>query len=63
MTVPLAFEPKSRNVMQQAPRRPNEALLSKTRVQRILAISAFNWIVIFGVFEYIRATTGDINLA
>ncbi|PIG93410.1 HAD-IC family P-type ATPase [Gloeocapsopsis sp. IPPAS B-1203] len=63
MTVPLAFEPKSRNVMQQPPRRPNEALLSKSRVQRILAISLFNWIVIFGVFEYIRATTGDINLA
>jgi len=63
MTVPLAFEPKSRNVMQQPPRRPNEAILSKSRIQRILAISLFNWIVIFGVFEYIRATTGDINLA
>jgi len=49
--------------MQQPPRRPNEAILSKSRIQRILAISLFNWIVIFGVFEYIRATTGDINLA
>nr|WP_041918859.1 HAD-IC family P-type ATPase [Gloeocapsa sp. PCC 7428] len=63
MTVPLAFEPKSRNVMQQPPRRPNEAILSKSRIQRILAISVFNWIVIFGVFEYVRATTGNIDLA
>ncbi|QDL12251.1 cation-transporting P-type ATPase [Brasilonema octagenarum UFV-E1] len=63
MTVPLAFEPKPQNVMQQSPRRPNEALLSGSRIKRILAISLFNWIVIFGVFEYIRQTTGDINLA
>jgi cation-transporting P-type ATPase F len=63
MTVPLAFEPKGQNVMQQAPRHPNEPLLSRSRIQRILAISLFNWIVIFGVFEYIRQTTGNIDLA
>jgi Ca2+-transporting ATPase len=63
MTVPLAFEPKAQNVMQQAPRHPNEPLLSGSRLKRILAISLFNWIVIFGVFEYIRQTTGDLNLA
>ena len=63
MTVPLAFEPKAQNVMQQAPRHPNEPLISKSRLQRILAISLFNWIVIFGVFEYIRQTTGNIDLA
>ncbi|BAY39365.1 ATPase, E1-E2 type [Nostoc sp. NIES-2111] len=63
MTVPLAFEPKAQNVMQQAPRHPNEPLLSGSRIQRILAISLFNWIVIFGVFEYIRQTTGNIDLA
>ncbi|MBD2213686.1 HAD-IC family P-type ATPase [Nostoc linckia FACHB-104] len=63
MTVPLAFEPKAQNVMQQAPRHPNEPLLSASRLKRILAISLFNWIVIFGVFEYIRQTTGDLNLA
>jgi len=60
MTVPLAFEPKSRQVMQQPPRHPNEALLSGSRIKRILAISLFNWIVIFGVFEYIRSSTGDV---
>ena len=50
MTVPLAFEPKSPGVMKQPPRDPKEPLLSRSRVGRILAISLFNWIVIFGVF-------------
>lgn len=63
MTVPLAFEPKAQNVMQQQPRRPNEPLLSGSRIKRILAISLFNWIVIFGVFEYIRQITGNVDLA
>jgi Ca2+-transporting ATPase len=63
MTVPLAFEPKAKNVMKQPPRHPNEPLLSSSRMKRILAISLFNWIVIFGVFEYIEYTTGNLNLA
>ncbi|MCV3212734.1 HAD-IC family P-type ATPase [Plectonema radiosum NIES-515] len=63
MTVPLAFEPKAANVMTQSPRHPNEPLLSGSRVKRILAISLFNWLVIFGVFEYIRSSTGNIDLA
>lgn len=63
MTVPLAFEPKSAKVMDSSPRDPSEPLLSASRLKRILAISLFNWIVIFGVFEYIRGTTGDLALA
>ena len=63
MTVPLAFEPKSQGVMQKPPRRPNEPLLSGRLLKRILVISAFNWILIFGVFEWIRATTSNIDLA
>ncbi len=63
MTVPLAFEPKSERVMEQSPRSPREPLLSKSLVKRILAISIFNWILIFGVFEWIRQTTGNIDLA
>jgi Ca2+-transporting ATPase len=63
MTVPLAFEPKSEGVMQQPPRRPNEPLLSGRLLKRILVISAFNWILIFGVFEWIRTTTGNIDIA
>ncbi|MHC0061978.1 cation-translocating P-type ATPase [Nostoc sp. UIC 10890] len=63
MTVPLAFEPKSERVMEQSPRSPREPLLSKSLVKRIIAISLFNWILIFGVFEWIRQTTGNIDLA
>ena len=63
MTVPLAFEPKSEFLMQQPPRNPNQPLLSDSLIKRILVISAFNWILIFGVFEWIKATTGNIALA
>jgi cation-transporting P-type ATPase F len=63
MTVPLAFEPKSEQVMQRPPRNPNEPLLSKRLLQRIVVISVFNWILIFGVFEWIKATTGNLDLA
>lgn len=63
MTVPLAFEPKSNQVMQHLPRNPREPLLSKTLVYRILVISVFNWILIFGMFEWVRQTTGSLPLA
>ncbi|MCU0533362.1 MAG: cation-transporting P-type ATPase [Hydrococcus sp. Prado102] len=63
MTVPLAFEPKSERVMQHPPRNPKEPLLSGSLLKRILAISVFNWILIFGVFEWIRSTTGNLALA
>ena len=63
MTVPLAFEPKSRRVMEQPPRHPQEPLLNRRLLLRILVISAFNWIVIFGVFEWINTTTVNIALA
>ncbi|WP_066383348.1 cation-translocating P-type ATPase [Anabaena sp. CA = ATCC 33047] len=63
MTVPLAFEPKSERVMQQPPRSPREPLLSRSLIKRIFTISIFNWILIFGVFEWIRQTTGNVALA
>ncbi|HIK44436.1 MAG TPA: HAD-IC family P-type ATPase, partial [Leptolyngbyaceae cyanobacterium M65_K2018_010] len=63
MTVPLAFEPKSHDLMNRPPRDPNAPLLSKNLLKRIALISVFNWILIFGVFEWIRRTTGDIPLA
>lgn len=63
MTVPLAFEPSSQRVMQLPPRSPREPLLSKSLVKRIFAISIFNWILIFGVFEWIKQSTGNIDLA
>lgn len=63
MTVPLAFEPKTERVMQRPPRNPKEALLSRSLLQRIIAVSVFNWILIFGMFEWARQTTGNIDLA
>ncbi|MEP0919743.1 cation-transporting P-type ATPase [Leptolyngbya sp. DQ-M1] len=63
MTVPLAFEPKAERVMQHPPRNPREPLLSRPLIYRILAISIFNWILIFGMFEWVRQTTGNLPLA
>lgn len=63
MTVPLAFEPKSDGTMQQPPRNPNEPLITKKLLHRILAVSLFNWILIFGIFEWAESTTGDIAVA
>jgi len=63
MTVPLAFEPKSAKVMEKPPREPNESILSRSRIGRILAIALFNWIVIFGVFESVKYSTGNLDLA
>ena len=63
MTVPLAFEPKSQGTMQQPPRNPNEPLLTPKLLRRILIVSVFNWILIFGLFEWAKSTTGDIAVA
>lgn len=63
MTVPLAFEPKSQGTMQQIPRDPNEPLLTPNLLRRILVVSVFNWILIFGIFEWAMSTTGDVTVA
>ncbi len=63
MTVPLAFEAKSPGIMQSPPRNPNEPLITKKLLRRILAVSLFNWILIFGIFEWSKSTTGDIAVA
>lgn len=63
MTVPLAFEPSTGPEMTRPPRDPEANLLSPRLLQRILLVSVFNWILIFGVFEYIEQTTGNLNLA
>lgn len=63
MTIPLAFEEKSRGMMQVPPRNPNEPLISKTLFYRILAVSVFNWILIFGMFEWAEGTTGEVAVA
>ncbi|MEO0646617.1 MAG: cation transporting ATPase C-terminal domain-containing protein, partial [Cyanobacteria bacterium J06650_10] len=63
MTVPLAFEPKSERLMDKSPRNPTEPLITRTLLRRILAVSAFNWVLIFGMFEWAQMTTGDIAIA
>lgn len=63
MTVPLAFEPKSQGLMRQPPRNPKEPLLTQKLFRRIVVISVFNWILIFGMFEWAKSATGDIAIA
>ena len=63
MTVPLAFEPKSNGMMQQPPRNPSEPLITRKLLRRILIVSLFNWVLIFGMFEWAKSTTGDIAVA
>ncbi len=63
MTVPLAFEPKSTDTMQQSPRHPKEPLITSSLLRRILVVSLFNWILIFGMFEWAKLTSGDVAVA
>ncbi|MBW4490855.1 MAG: cation-transporting P-type ATPase [Trichocoleus desertorum ATA4-8-CV12] len=63
LSLPLAFEPPSPDVMQHPPRPTHEPLLSRTLIIRILTVSLFNWIVIFGTFNWIVRTTGNEDLA
>ncbi len=63
MTVPLAFEPKSNGLMQHSPRNPKEPLITGKLLRRISIVSLFNWILIFGIFEWAKSTTGDIAVA
>ena len=63
MTVPLAFEPKSNGIMGQPPRHPKEPLVTRKLLHRILFVSLFNWVLIFGMFEWVHLSTGDIAVA
>lgn len=64
MTVPLSFEPKSSKVMKRPPRPANEQFLTINRIKRILAVSLYNWTLIFGMFEWVRqADWGSLELA
>lgn len=49
--------------MQQTPRNPKEPLITGKLLRRILIVSLFNWILIFGLFEWAKSTTGDIAVA
>ena len=63
MTVPIAFEPKPHDLMEYPPRSPQQPLLSAALLKRIALISTLNLIFIFGVFGWIRDSSGDLILA
>ncbi len=63
LTATLAFEPTLRGTMQRPPLRPDRSLLSGKLIWRILIISAFNLIAVFGTFEWAIQTTGNLTLA
>ena len=63
MTIPIAFEPKPYDLMERPPRSPQQPLLSRPLLLRIALISTLNLIFIFGVFAWIRDSSGDLILA
>lgn len=64
MTVPLSFEPKSADMMKYPPRPATEQFLTANRIKRILAVSLYNWTLIFGMFEWVRQVPwGSLELA
>ncbi|MBF2062851.1 MAG: HAD-IC family P-type ATPase [Calothrix sp. C42_A2020_038] len=63
MTVSLAFEPKSNYLMKRSQAHQNKSFLSKRLLWRILLISALNWIIIFGIFEWSYRTFLDVAIA
>ena len=63
LSATIAFEPKETGIMKRSPMPPNQPLLTGKLLWRILIISIFNLIAVFGMFEWILQTTGNINLA
>ncbi len=63
LSIPLAFDHQTTDVMQQSPRNPQNPLLSSSILRRILLISLFNWAITFGIFEWIVNSTADEVLA
>lgn len=63
LSIPLAFEPQPKGIMQKPPRRPGQSLLSADILWRIGVISLFNWVVTFGMFEWMMMRTGEEALA
>ena len=63
MSVPLAFEPVAPWLMQQPPRPPQQPLLTGGLIRRLLVVSMFNWMVIFGLFLWSTRRGSDLALA
>ena len=63
MSIALAFEPVAPWLMQQPPRPPQQPLLTGGLIRRLLVVSLFNWVVIFGLFLWSEQRLGDLALA
>ncbi|MFQ6537662.1 MULTISPECIES: cation-translocating P-type ATPase [Aphanothece] len=63
LSVPLAFEPRPPQLMSQPPRSPHQPLLSAGLVRRVLLVSAFYWVLIFGVVLGAESQGADLDLA
>ena len=63
LSIPLAFDHQTTDVMAQSPRNPKHPLLSGSIIRRILFISLFNWAITFGIFEWSVNSTGNEVLA
>lgn len=59
----LAFEPTEPDIMSRRPRAPDEAFLSRFVVWRICLVSVLFLAGIFGMFEYVLAGGGSVELA
>lgn len=63
LSIPLAFDRQTTDVMEQSPRDPQQSLLSGSILRRILLVSLFNWAITFGIFEWIVMSASDEVLA
>ena len=63
LSIPLAFDHQTQDVMGQSPRDPKQPLLGGSILRRILLISLFNWAIAFGIFEWIVNSTANEILA
>jgi magnesium-transporting ATPase (P-type) len=59
----LAFEPSEPGVMQRAPRRPGEAMLSPFVIWRVLLVSGLFTLGIFGMFQWSLASGAPVEVA
>jgi magnesium-transporting ATPase (P-type) len=63
LALTLAFEPAEKNVMQRPPRDPNEPILSRFLIWRILSVSLILVAGTFGLFIWERDQGASIELA
>ncbi|MCG6114719.1 MAG: HAD-IC family P-type ATPase [Mesorhizobium sp.] len=63
LAMSLAFEAPERDIMRQPPRNRSAPILSRFLVWRVVLVSVFFSIGVFGQFELSRALDGDIETA